>query len=236
MTILKRHRQTILHNGYSPKNKPFTHFVVHSTNGAKGSSLEAEVNFLRTNTRKIAGRYVSVSAHYLIGKAGEIIEIVDPTKYTAVHVGLARPGINNTNCVGVELHYTPGEGIMPWKMLYSLTLLKREFSELIPVTHRSIAIPPGRKIDPSCMSDEFFTYWKQNYTKDMKLIMVQGNVRARASIQSPIVTTYRTPQAFVMFGDPLESNLAGGTVNGNNRWIYIGNGYVHQSITTNGSL
>src|SRR5215831_15829040 len=44
--------------------------VIHTTNGNKGSSFSAEANFLRDSP--------DVSAHFLVGKAGEIAQILHP--------------------------------------------------------------------------------------------------------------------------------------------------------------
>ena len=49
-------------NGMTPSS-----FLVHSTNGHRGSSLEQEAEYLRDSPK--------VGAHYLIGKRGEILEL-----------------------------------------------------------------------------------------------------------------------------------------------------------------
>lgn len=138
--------------GVSPSS-----LIIHTTNGKRGSTFEAEAAFLRDNT-------VTVSAHYLIGKQGQIVQIV-PDYLAAWHAGSTIPGFANAQSIGIENHLTPGEN---WTsaMRDALTWLSRQLMARYAIslkrveTHRKVAVPAGRKIDPSGMTDATFYVWR----------------------------------------------------------------------------
>lgn len=132
--------------------------VIHSTHGGKGSSFENEINFLLSST--------SVSAHYIISREGVIVNLV-PVQYCAWHAGRVFSNMknySNDNSIGIELHYTPGEDKNLPKQKAALTDLCKYLMDTYPVvgikTHREIAKPHGRKIDPSNYTDEEFEVWR----------------------------------------------------------------------------
>jgi hypothetical protein len=238
MEIIKKLQRNQLYpigNGWTKKTQPFRYFMVHTTNGNQWSNFMNEVNFLlRNKSKNKYGAWTSVSAHYLISKDGIIYELLDPDKYVAIHTGLTLAGRSNKYSLGVEMHYTPGEGRFPAKTWYALTWLKNQHPNLIPVTHRESALPKGRKIDPSGISDSQFNYWKTHLHVPVKLITVMqtGNIRKQPSIKSAIIETLKKPEQFMVYGDPETSTLDGGTVGNNKKWYYLnGVGYVHESIT-----
>lgn len=71
---------------------------------------------------------------------------------------------NNNNSIGIECHFTPGESTFQPDMIETLTNLVLFLSQTYKIidieTHRSVAMPKGRKIDPSFMSDAEFYAWK----------------------------------------------------------------------------
>lgn len=90
----------------------------------------------------------------------------DITKYRAWHAGSVRdPIYNNNNSIGIECHYTPGENTYLPDMQSALTelviSLQNQFSIVTIETHRNVAIPKGRKVDPSHISDVEFYLWKE---------------------------------------------------------------------------
>lgn len=99
--------------------------------------------------------YVGVSAHYLVGRGGEVIEIVDP-KYKALHAGKSKlPNSDKVNVnefsIGIEILCSEDEKILDIQY-ESLKNLVIKLNEDYPISniygHSDIAIPKGRKIDP----------------------------------------------------------------------------------------
>ena len=136
--------------------------IVHTTNGAKGSVFAKEAQYLQESQ--------AVGAHYLIGKRGQIVRFLVPQLHIAWHTGDAKPGFQNAQAIGIELHFTPGDSpTIPQPMLDSLTLLVLELCQVHATigdlrtavdTHRAVALPSGRKIDPSGFDDLAFYTWR----------------------------------------------------------------------------
>ncbi len=110
-----------------------------------------------------------VSAHYIIAPDGAICQLVDD-RSRAWHAGrCAWAGITDWNGVslGIELSAPPRATTLPDVQIDALTALTRLLREryCIPkhliVTHRRIAVPRGRKIDPEGLSDAAFERWKE---------------------------------------------------------------------------
>jgi hypothetical protein len=130
--------------------------IVHTTNRGIPSTLQSEVQFLFDTP--------NVSAHDVIGKDGTIVELL-PSDQEAWHGGDVTPGFENKRSYGIEVHFTPGDPIsqpqidaLTWRVRQRMA----EFS--IPVQrvqgHRHVAVPKGRKIDPSCFTDDEFYAWR----------------------------------------------------------------------------
>lgn len=100
-----------------------------------------------------------VSIHALIARDGVRYNLVNYAD-TAYHVGEAVAGYSNTNCLGVELESRnrPGRAIVPYTIAQYNTLAHLLATWLISygldynrdvVCHRDIALPAGRRHDPS---------------------------------------------------------------------------------------
>lgn len=162
-----------INHGYGPvvdggpakrSGSAITSIIIHTTNGSVGSTLTNEANFLYASPE--------VSAHFLVGKQGQILQILDP-QWIAWHVGAVNdPSCDNAHSIGIENHFTPGE-VWTDNMHTALgelvlTLLRAYPSITKVVTHRSVAIftkgakkgQLGRKIDPSGWSDRDFNAWR----------------------------------------------------------------------------
>ncbi len=98
-----------------------------------------------------------VSAHYVIGRDGSIVQQVS-TFARAWHAGVSRDqsGRSNVNdfSIGIEL-VNVGDGKEPYPeeqieaLHHLIAVLKRRFPKISQVTsHKFIAQPPGRKNDP----------------------------------------------------------------------------------------
>lgn len=118
--------------------------VIH---GTSNNTMAAALRTLTDPERK-------VSAHYLIGRGGEIVQLVDE-RQRAWHAGASRWGMLtdlNSASIGIELDNN-GEEPFPDIQIETLLVLLRDLRERhrIPVPnvigHGDIA--PRRKIDPS---------------------------------------------------------------------------------------
>jgi hypothetical protein len=210
--------------GYSLRksNDPYKSFVVHTTNGAPNSRSLAELSFLVKSP--------NVSAHYLVGKDGTIYQILAPENYVAWHAGeVSKDAYSNFSSIGVEVHFTPKEISWNGFMYAGLTRLARVYSNLEMVTHRFIARPAGRKIDPSGFTDAQFKQWSSNLNKEYRLakLTVNCNVRSRAEFGNNIIGVYPKGSVVVVDKNPTE----GASYNNNNLW-YNANwaGYIHASL------
>jgi len=132
--------------------------VLHTTNNRnKGTSFAKEAEYLRDSAE--------VSAHFLIGKDGRIVQFLDPVRWQAWHAGEALPAFRNARSIGVEHHVSVGE---TWTDAQhaACTWLTRELMRAYGITpdlvetHRAVALPRGRKTDPAGWSDADFLAWR----------------------------------------------------------------------------
>lgn len=151
--------------------------VVHSTeNPRPPTTFQSEATYLYGSA--------GVSAHYLVGKQGQIVQFLDPALYVAWHAGTAVSGFTNTQSIGIELHHARGESWTDVQM-QALTWLAQYLmaryaipAEMI-AKHAAIATPAGRKIDPTDWSDAQFYAWRASLT-------ASGPVRYRARYSQAI--------------------------------------------------
>lgn len=154
-------------HGYQLRGTQPTSIVVHSTEGSRGQSLVRAATYLYTSA--------DVSAHFLIGKSGEIFQFLDPKKHQAWHAGgqqldgswTALPAYSNTRSIGIECLHARGE---PWpdaqKAALGWLLNDLVAAYAIPLamveTHGQIAIPGPykRKVDPTDWPHDAFLAWR----------------------------------------------------------------------------
>ena len=190
MQIIKVHKNQLhpLNSGYDLRElspQAFT-IIIHSTNGRKGSSFTAELNYLLNSGE--------VSAHYLIGKTGQIVQFFDDIpRIRAWHVGtVSSPRFDNNYTIGIETHFSPGEENTPG-MEEALTWLVRELHaqyKIIGVeAHRDVAVYAsgprkgqlGRKVDPSQYTKDEFEQWKE------RIVMQSTRIIGHSSIDIDIL-------------------------------------------------
>jgi len=139
--------------------------VIHTTNGNKGSSFSAEANYLRDSP--------DVSAHFLVGRSGQIAQILHPA-WEAWHAGKAVAAYQNLYSIGIENHHAVGEAwtaeqhaALTW--LVEQLMLEYAIPNTKIDTHRYVAIPgptttpdsaQWRKSDPNDWSDQDFYAWR----------------------------------------------------------------------------
>lgn len=194
--------------------------IVHTTNGAKGSTLHGEALYLVNSN--------IVSAHYLIGKQGQIIQILDPRRYIAWHTGAVRAmKYSNVYAIGIEMHNTPAEGNCTVDQLNALNWLVRKLlvehtiDYLNVETHRWVAVPAGRKIDPSGFPNELFYAWRNDLkTRQYRVINTRGvNIRQAPCIGNNIAGTLKYNDIFI--GGDIKDDENGQYINGTNKWVHL---------------
>jgi N-acetylmuramoyl-L-alanine amidase len=172
----------------------------------------------------------NVSAHFFISKIGNIYQVLDPGKYTAWHAGeVSKEAYSNTYAIGVEVHFTPKELYWSGYMWAGLTSLVRAYPGLELVTHRQIARPLGRKIDPSGVTDLQFVNWSKSVNEPHKLarLMANTNLRSVPRFGNNIVQVLPQKLTVVLSNEKVEGDM----YNGSNLWYYCNwTGYVHDSL------
>jgi hypothetical protein len=147
--------------GYEPRKAAPSSIVVHSTSSStRNTAFSAEATFLYNASL--------VSAHYLIGREGQIVRFLDPKVWAAWHAGAAQAAWSNQKSIGIELHHSVGDDPYPKAQLLSLAALLKSLMALftIPVemieTHGQIALPGpyDRKRDPSDLPYEAFLQFR----------------------------------------------------------------------------
>ena len=225
-------------SGYDRRVKGVTgrRGMVHTTNGNRGSSFAAECRYLLNSN--------SVGIQYLVGKAGQIVEELDPRVYRAWHAGVCVPGWGNNDTTGIECHHAVGD-TWPPAQRDALTWLVKDHLQLDPTqidTHRAVALPRGRKVDPSDWDDAQFYAWRASLAELMYIpqparlasyvVTETVNVRQGPSRQKPIALS---GQAVLAAGVLFQSDVtvAGESIGGNNQWVHMVLpapwGFVHSS-------
>lgn len=132
-----------------------TSVVLHATHGRAGSRSAAEAAFLRDSP--------DVSAHYLVGRLGEVYRIL-PDTFVAWHAGDCLPAFTNPHSLGIELHAAVTEPITGPQRQALADLLRTlaaqwRIPESLIASHRAVALPPGRKSDPATWPDAELRPW-----------------------------------------------------------------------------
>lgn len=147
--------------------------IIHHTGtlGLKDQEASSWKRFFQNVSKYLQTKDTSyASAHYVIGREGELVQLVDPDKYEAFHAGVSsfwhpikRAWLPNWNAyaIGIELigdgnlyAYTP----MQYEIL---TVLCKELMKRYPSIHPLAitgheVIAPNRKSDPGKLFD-----WKR---------------------------------------------------------------------------
>lgn len=218
--------------------------IIHTTNGRKGTTLHQEAEYITTSR--------NISAHYLIGKQGQIIQFLDPSLYIAYHAGCVKSTVfSNVFAIGIEMHNTPSEGHCTSAQLESLDELVRyliskyDIQERYIETHRGVAVfcsgknkgKLGRKIDPSGFPNNEFYAWRSTlYTKvsitKYKVIAREVNIRSSPQINPKnIVGTLSYGDTFTSIA--LLHDELGQVIKGVNTWAHVTWG-IHNGIKVDG--
>lgn len=201
--------------------------VIHTTNGKKGTSFGAEANFIY--------RSRTISAHYLVGKEGQIAEFLSP-HIVAYHAGAVWPAYRfygNPYSIGIECHHTIGEEwtVRQKQALFDLcrSLVHRYGISMIE-THRKIAKPSGRKVDPSDFPDSEFYPFTKRILFDTPVVtyttVFNANVRSAPNTSSSILKTI--PKNNVV---QVAEIVTGEPYNGNPKWcLLLEGGYIWKDL------
>lgn len=215
-------------NGQTPSS-----IIIHSTNGRAGSSLDGEARYLRDSD--------AVGAHYLVGKGGEIIEILPPI-LRAWHAGSALAAYLNSRSIGVEAHHAIGEAWTPAQRAALRWLCRDELMPRYGIaasrvdTHRAVALPQGRKVDPSDWIDHDFYAWRATLGAPAPVpaglrrfqirpgLTTFARVRQAPSTHWPangkaVPISMRLPPGAVIYVDVVKDD--GEPIDGNPRWVHL---------------
>jgi hypothetical protein len=183
--------------------------IVHTTNGNAGSTLRGECEFIRDSPL--------VGIHDEIGHDGTLAEIL-PGHMVAWHSGATIPGFSNNQSYGIELHNAVSEQLTPVQIATLTWRVKSLIAEHgIPKnridTHRAVAVPPGRKTDPSDWTDASFYQWRDSLYTDTP-VSVSGPPTSSSCCPlatSQATTWYRRSAsllAVIRTGSTVPTNLA----------------------------
>lgn len=235
--------------GYQPRSSRLTGYrslIVHTTNGRKGTTLHAEAQYIAYSR--------DISAHYLIGKQGEIIQFLDPRFYIAYHAGCVKAtAYSNIYAAGIEMHNTPTEGHITDAQFYALDWLTRKLLADLNIqaanveTHRNVAVfcgttMLGRKIDPSGFPDSEFYAWRKTLFPAVVYRVI--NPKGVYIRQAPKVDIDNVAGVLLyndtFIGGDIKDDENGQYINGTNKWVHLkygtsngvpvdGLGFVHMS-------
>jgi hypothetical protein len=151
-------------HGYEARKAAPTSIIVHSTSNPhqKLTMFSSEATFLL--------HAPLVSAHYLIGREGQVVRFLDPKMWAAWHAGNVRVDFTNQKSIGIELHHSVGDPPYPSAQLHALASLLRSLMALFNIptqlieTHGQVAIagPYQRKSDPSDWSHQDFLSFRSH--------------------------------------------------------------------------
>jgi N-acetylmuramoyl-L-alanine amidase len=207
-----------LRQGYSlrPGGVKPSSIVVHTTNSPKlNTAFDAEARYIRDSR--------VISAHYLVGKRGQIAQILHPD-LCAWHAGMAAVGYANEFSIGIEGHVSQGEtwtttqrAALTWLVEW-LMMIYRIGPQSVE-THRKIALPSGRKSDPEAWPDADFYAWQR----------ALGQTDAPPAPSAPLTKRYTVKRVLISTrqegGPPYAGELLPGEAITADKWYT--NGYVH---------
>lgn len=146
-------------HGYSVRPAAPTSVVVHSTEGVQGQTLQSAADYIYHSSK--------ISADFLIGKNGEIVQFLDSSKYYAWHAGNAQAAYANHKSIGIECLHAAGESwpaaqkdCLSW--LLGHLIATYNIAHTLIDTHGQIAIagPYDRKKDPTNWPHSEFIAWR----------------------------------------------------------------------------
>ena len=180
--------------------------VIHTTSNAQPTSFAFEAKYLQMSR--------DVSAHFLVGKAGEIVQFLSPD-LMAWHAGAAIAAWKNEHSIGIEHHVSVGEAWTDAQHAAS-TWLVRWLMALYVIappmieTHRKIALPAGRKSDPAGWGDAEFYAWRGSLIPIAKTYVVRGLPVYQRSDRVGVVAGYVHEGDTVDIDNPENGHLSSG--------------------------
>lgn len=131
--------------------------IIHTTSNIRKTAFETEATFIRDSPH--------ISAHFLVGKDGRIVEFLSPSKWQAWHAGNTLPAYLNAKSIGIEHHVSVGETWTDAQHAACDQLVRQLMADYgiapgLIETHRAVALPKGRKQDPAGWGDAAFYSWR----------------------------------------------------------------------------
>lgn len=180
--------------------------IIHSCEGSPpGNEEQSSLPWLCNPSSQ-------VSSHYYITRAGLIYQLVDDARQ-AWHAGesvLNGVWYCNGYSIGVELEHHDNAAPYPAAQMQALTwLAQHKIAEYaIPqygvATHRQVAMPLGRKSDPTDWSDADFAAWASAlYPSDpLRACTIPGPPGTTYFCSAPTADFYSKKGGFGLFGYP----------------------------------
>lgn len=225
-------------NGYDrrPKGLQPSSIVIHTTSGALGSAFRAEANYIYSSP--------AISAHYLVGKQGQVVRFLEPRVYRAWHAGVCLLEWNNARSIGIECHVTNGE-LWTATQHEALTALVVDLLHQFAIdskmveTHRRVALPgPNiRKRDPAAWDDNAFYAWRDTLLDNRPLWRVRQTVTSAVvrvlptQLSAQVGSMYPHDAAFrgeVVQGSKVTLNGFGSSSD----WVRMGAGFIWANLLT----
>ncbi|HLT87721.1 N-acetylmuramoyl-L-alanine amidase [Sphingobacterium arenae] len=131
-------------------------------------------NSIEQTVRTFHNQKVGVSSHYVIGRDGKVIQMVNDL-YRGHHAGVSRWGNDtdlNSSSIGIELDNNGTTDPWPDIQINALIGLLRYLKETYKIPQANFIghmdVSPGRKIDPSrfpwkTLADQGFGYWYDDH-------------------------------------------------------------------------
>lgn len=144
---------------FDQRSTPITYVVIHSCEGHPlGNEQASSIPWLCNPAAK-------VSSHYYVTREGKIYQLV-AERYRAWHAGRCTIAADaNSVSLGIELEHAQGAAPYPDIQKEALAWLCKQLMAryAIPadrvVSHRAIALPSKRKIDPTDWPEPAFRLW-----------------------------------------------------------------------------
>lgn len=198
-------------HGYEARAAAPISIIVHSTSNPnqKNTAFASEAKFLYTSAL--------VSAHFLVGKNGAIVQFLDPLEWAAWHSGPAQSLYLNQRSIGIELHHSVGDAPYPLKQKDALAELLRMLMARFAIavdhidTHGQVAIkgPYDRKKDPHDWPHTDFIAWRNALTAARPYHVKGLPVYQRADHSGPL-WGHLLDGAVVVIDDTSNGHLADG--------------------------
>jgi hypothetical protein len=144
---------------HNARTEAISAIVVHSCEGSPAGNEE------QSSIPWLCNPASEVSCHYYVTRAGRIYQLVGEER-RAWHAGICSIADDtNSVSIGIELEHRRGSAPYPVEQIGALTWLCEDIRKRYPipldrvVRHGTVALPRGRRTDPTDWSEPAFRAW-----------------------------------------------------------------------------